>query len=316
MPHRNEFRAYMKAASRTADRPDDRHLSEAQVIAFCQEQMPSAEREAARAHLLACAACLQLFRDVNDFFDPPREDEEELSAPQLTADWQALWTRVQRLAASNVIRVNFAARRPVVTRATLALAACLLLSVGLTGWLARQWRQERRAGAEARASIAQLRAAQQELAQQLNERQHATVDQLAQEREKRLAAEAQLAQLQTQTASLPQNIAVYSSRLSAERGAGDELEIAVPANAQVAILQLLKSNPYEFTEYAVEVLDQRGRKVQEISGVRPVGDAGALSLTLNRAALQAGKYRLRLSGQRGQARRQLGEYDLRVSIAR
>jgi hypothetical protein len=52
-----------------------RYLSNDEMMAFCQERMAAAEREAAHPHILHCDEYLQLFKDVNDSFEPRREDE-------------------------------------------------------------------------------------------------------------------------------------------------------------------------------------------------------------------------------------------------
>ena len=75
---REEFRAYMKAANPTSGNQDDRHLSEAFMIAYYRGEMSDAEREAAEAHLVACEPCIALFRNASDFLEPARADEEEV----------------------------------------------------------------------------------------------------------------------------------------------------------------------------------------------------------------------------------------------
>jgi len=104
--------------------------------------------------------------------------------------------------------------------------------------------------------------------------------------------------------------------LTSERGGEDDLRLHFPPAAQAALLRLIISKPYEFPEYAIELLDQRGEMVREISGLRPTGDDGALSILLNRATLRAGKYRLRLFGQMGKTKKLLGEYELSVQAGR
>lgn len=201
----------------------------------------------------------------------------------------------------------------------LALATGLLLSFGLLSLLAWQLWQERREKEQAQQLAAHYDDSRKELAQQLSQLEQAGGEQLKQEREKRVAAETLAEQLKTQlnaSQAGQQNIPVYARRLSAEKGAGDELSLSIPAHTQAFILTLFKSKPYEFPEYAVEIIDQRGQKVRELTGLRPVGDEGTLNLTLNRAAFEAGKYQLRLFGQRGKARQSIGQYELSVSYAR
>lgn len=205
------------------------------------------------------------------------------------------------------------------SRGALALATALLLSFGLMSLFAWQLWQEREEKQQAQRLAAEYDVSRQELAQRLGQLEQSGGEQFKQEREKRVAAEALIEDLKTRinaSQSAQQNIPVYARRLSAEKGTGDELSLSVPANAQTFILTLLKSKPYEFPEYAIEIVDQRGRKVSELTGIRPVGDEGTLNLTLNRATFEASKYQLWLFGQRGKARQKIGQYELAVSYAR
>src|SRR5437773_5280822 len=101
MIHREEFRAYMKAANRTSGTDQDRHLSEAQMIAYCRGEVSAAEREAAEAHLVGCEQCIALFRHARDFLEPARADEEEVTAAQADEAWQLLLKRVKPEASTN-----------------------------------------------------------------------------------------------------------------------------------------------------------------------------------------------------------------------
>ncbi len=236
---------------------------------------------------------------------PPPRDVETRRA------WWKFWTRGP---AVEPLRVGFFG-----AHGTLALATLLLLSFGLLSLLAWQLWRARQEKAQAQQLAAQYDESRKELAQRLSQLEQAGGAQLEQERAKRVAAEALAEQLKTQlnaSQAAQQNIPIYERRLSAEKGAGDELSLSLPAHTQAFTLKLLKSKPYEFPAYALEIIDQRGQRVQELSGLRPVGDEGTLNLTLNRAAFAAGKYQLRLYGQRGNARQRIGQYELAVSYAR
>ena len=70
----DEFRAYMKAADSTSDNQDN-HLSEAQMLAYCRDEVSAVEREKAQAHLVECGQCIALFRSALAFLEPVRADE-------------------------------------------------------------------------------------------------------------------------------------------------------------------------------------------------------------------------------------------------
>lgn len=330
MTHRKEFRAYMKAANRTSDNDEDRHLSEAQTIAYCRGEMSEADRELAEAHLVGCERCIALFRNARDFLEPARANEEEISAAQTNEEWQAVLERVQATplknaggAGTSVVQGDF--QRPrgkrflLDSRVALAMAASLLIVIGALGWLSWRLWQEQQSRQQSQEVAAQLESKQRELEDRLSQLEQSGGDQLTREREQRLAAEAKRDQLQTQLAAAQQasqNIPVYSATLSSERGAQDDLRLHFTSSAQAVLLRLLRNKPYEFPEYAIELSNQGGELVREISGLRPTGDDGALSVLLNRSTLSAGTYRLRLFGQRGKTKKQLGDYGLSVTVGR
>ena len=320
-----EFRAHMKAVNGTTGN-DQRHLNEAEVLAYCRSEMPETEREAAQAHLVECEQCVALFRSARDFLEPADANEAEVSRSETEAAWRSLWQHAQSAsdvgeAGRNVVQAEF--QRPRErnvargSRLTLALAASLLISFGILGLLGWRFWQQQKTLRESREAALQLENKQRELERRLSELQQ-NGDQLKQEREQRLAAEAERDQLKSLLASIPPNhpnIPVFPFRLSAERGSDEELSFTFKKNVPAATLRLFRNKPYEFSEYAIALVDQRGQVVRTISGLRPTGD-GALSLLLNRGTLSTGKYKLRLFGEEGVARKPLGEYALAISVER
>ena len=205
------------------------------------------------------------------------------------------------------------------SRITLALAASLLISVGAFGWMAWSFRQERQARRQSQEVALQLESKQRELEQRLSQVEQNSGDQVKREREQRLAAEAERDQLQALVAAAqPEraNVPVFEFRLSSERGGEDDLRLNLTRGMQTVKLRLFRNKPYEFPQYAIELIDERGQVVRQISGLRPAGDDGALSVLLNRATLSTGKYKLRLFGQQGTTKKQMGEYGLAVTVAR
>jgi len=330
MTHREEFHAYMKAANPTSGNDQDRHLSEAQMFAYCRGEMSETDRELAEAHLVGCGQCIALFRNARDFLDPARADEEEVTAAQTNEEWQAVLERVRTTSSENavgagttVVEGDFQPLRGkrflLDSRVALAMAASLLIVIGALGWLTWRLWQEQQSRRQSQEVAAQLENRQRELEERLSHLEQSGGDQLKQEREQRLAAEAKRDQLQTQLAAAErtwQNVPVYSATLSSERGAQDDLRLHLSSSAQAVLLRLFRNKPYEFPEYAIELSNQGGELIREISGLRPTGDDGALSVLLNRSRLSAGTYRLRLFGQRGKTKKQLGDYGLSVTVGR
>ena len=327
MTHREEFRAYMKAANRTSGSNDDSHLSEAQVIAYCRDEMSAAEHEAAQTHLVNCEQCVTLFRNARDFLDPARDDEEQVTATETNDAWRSFSQRMQIQASTSmeaaegaIVSVDFQRQRyqKNLSRLSLALAASLLITLGALGlqtW--RLWR-EQQSRQQSQETVMQIEKRQRELEQRLAQLEQSGGDQLKLEREQRLAAEAERDKLQARLDAMQpggqEDMPVYTARLSSERGAEDDVRVRFTGATKAARLRLLISKPYEFPEYAIELVDQGGRIVLKSSGLRPTGNDGALSLRVNRAALSAGKYKLRLFG--GKEKKQLGEYGVSVTVNR
>lgn len=323
MTDREEFRAYMKAANRRPGSNNDRHLTQAQVIAYCRNEMSAAEHEAAKTHLVSCEQCIELFRDARDFLEPARDDETEITTAETDEAWRSLWRDVQGEVSTNVpdggkgniVSGDFgrARHRKLPSGTTLALAASLVVSLLALGWQTWRLLSERRSRQQSQEIAMVLEGKQRELEQRLSQVERNGREQFEQEREQRLTAEAERDQLQDQLSQQRiEPVPVFSATLSSERGAGDDVRIRFSGETKAARLRLLISKPYEFPEYAIELVDEGGRTVMRTSGLRPTGDDGALSLRINRAALSSGRYKLLLFG--GTEKKPLGEYGVSVSV--
>jgi hypothetical protein len=286
-----------------------RHLSNDEMIAFCQERMAAAEREAARPHILQCDKCLQLFKDVNDFFKPWREDEVEIGELQVRRAWKEFSPQVRDM-------IGPSRRRFPPAIWSMAAAAGLLLMLGLAAVFV--WR-EKEGKERAQRQIAQLQDRQQDLEARLSQTERTAGNQLEQERERRAEAEARVKELQIQLDGLrqsQQNIPVYSIESASIRGQQEDSLVSITPATRTFILSLDIYNPNEFPEYVVEIFDQHGQRVKEISGLRPVGIGKALNMALDRGSLKEGKHLLRLSGRRGGAKKKLEESSLSLSFSR
>ena len=306
MSHREEFRAYMKAANRTSDSHDGRHLTEAQTIAYCRNQMSEAEHQAAETHLVWCEQCIELFRSVRDFLEPAGDDEQEITNAETAEAWRSLWPEIQD---KKTVEFPRAREKHFLSRATLPLAAGLALSLLALGWQTWRLLSERRSRQQSQQIATVLESKQRELEQQLSQVEQNGQKQLQQERDQRLAAEAERDRLQDHLSQQSsQEIPVFTARLSSERGADDDVRVRFSGATRAARLKLLISKPYEFPEYAVELANESGKVVMKSSGLRPSGDDGALSLRINR--MRSGRYKLRLFG--GKEKKPLGEYGVSV----
>jgi len=317
-----EFRTYMKATS-SGPGNDDRHLNETEMIAFCRGEMAEVERDAAREHLAVCDYCVGLFRSARDFLEPAGTNDEEVTANQTSDAWQSLWQRVQTASPKTVAgagtierETEFQRRRDKKFfsdwRVTYAMAASLLISFGMLGFLGWRLWQERQSRQQSEQTAMQLENKQRELEQRLSQLEQ-TSKALDQEREQRRAAEAERDQL---LASVPPErvvIPVFPFTLSSERGSGEDLNLNFKKDVQAVWLKLFQSKPYAFTKYAVELVDGNRRVVRRASPLRPAAD-GALFVLLKRTSFGPGNYKLRLFGLQGKTRQQLGEYGVNVTV--
>jgi hypothetical protein len=319
------------------------HPSAQRVAAWLSGGVAAEERLDLEQHFIRCAECRAQMAMIRQARQPERELQQSPefanllqlgeqaaqqawqqrrtfaevtpTAPSRDSEMRAEWWRFwQRAHAGESPPAGFFG-----TRGALALAAMLLLSFGLMSLLAWQLWQERREKEQARQLAAQYDDSRKELAQRLSQLEQAGGEQLKQEREKRVEAETRAEQLKVQlntSQAGQQNIPVYDRHLSAEKGTSDELSLGIPASTQAFTLRLFKRNPYDFPEYVLEILNQRGQKVSELTGLRPVGEDGTLNLALNRTSFEAGKYQLRLFGQRGRVRQRIGQYELSLNYVR
>jgi len=279
-----------------------------EMIAFSQKRMAPAEREAARLHILQCDECLQLFKDVNDFFEPRREDEVEIGELQVRRAWKEFWPKVRDMIGPS--RRKF-------PRAfwPMAAAAGLLLLLGPPAVLVSL---EREGKEQAQRQIAQMQNEQSKLEARLGQIERNAADQLKQEREQRAQAEARAQTLQTQLNELRQarqNVPIYSRTLANEKGGADDWQLSNPGAAKTFWLNLDIAEPYKFPEYSIELLDRQGRSVAERHGLRPVG-SGRLSFALSRSEAPAGQYSLLLYGHSRTSKQNLGKYELTLSFSR
>src|SRR5262245_22981356 len=135
MRQNSELQRYMKAFGEKSAERLGHHLSHDELIAYWQSNMTAPEREAAQTHLLSCDQCLELFRDVNDFFEPRREDETGMNELDEHRAWRDLQRRLQK---AEVIAPRFNLRH------ASAIAAGLLIGIAPVGLWALRLRLENR----------------------------------------------------------------------------------------------------------------------------------------------------------------------------
>src|SRR5512132_196718 len=78
------------------------HPTDEQLISYVGGNLPAPAQERVQAHLVDCDQCLELLKDVEHFFESPRQDEELIGEERLHA-WAELWKRIQVADRSSVV---------------------------------------------------------------------------------------------------------------------------------------------------------------------------------------------------------------------
>ncbi len=287
----------------------------------------AAELAPLRRHLAVCDSCLDQFKDFYAFFAPAESDEAAASKSEIDNAWQIFAPRITvketkpsfwtRLFSSDKNTNYFAAFG-------WSFAALCLVFTGITAFVAWQAKSEN----------SQL-AAQLERQKQTSEERLKTLEQSAQNQnsseqekaklqeekddlQKRVAAlqtEIERAKQQKQTAPeivLPPNSSTEKPDNSlvavntpiydvfpsdaVVRGSGDQSanKLVVPNAAKNVVLILNAAGRADFPNYQAVLLNSAGKSVWRGGGLRK--DAtGNFTLTISRAALKTGNYRLKLS---------------------
>jgi hypothetical protein len=296
---KEHWRRYLEALGGEWEDLMGRHLDEEELVAYGRGQLEDVEAERLQSHLLRCDRCLTAFKDVVDFFGELREGEEPVGEREIRREWDVFRRRVH---APAVARKSFGLW--IGPRAIFALAASVLVAVGLaTFWglrlrqdvqqMARQWQAEH---------------ARREAAEQHARRLQQQNDALAR------TYESELAELRSQLAELRQpqwNIPVYDifSREAFRRSGFPHQvnRITLPPTAGNFTVILTGTTSASYPEYEVEILDSGGRIHWRGTNLRR-DLQGNFTLLLSRSFLGPGEYRVRLYGRRHGLSRYIAEY--------
>jgi len=289
------------------------HPSDEQLISYFADKLPEAAHENVQAHLVDCDKCLELFKDVRDFFETHREDDEVIAESRFSA-WTVLWKKIREEKDEKAPQAIFARRSRTNALAAVAIAAMLLVVLALGILVIRQRRQEQKLAGEL------------ERARQLNNELQANQENLA-TRTKELELENLRLQEQarvTEESGTPQRTGarkpelnppiydLYARNFTQRSGNQSEVNsIKVPASAGSIILILNGEGLAPSSTYGVEIVNDPGKLIWRARGLRR-GQLGNLTLTIDRSFLRLGTYRLKLYGQEGWSSKALAEYVMRI----
>jgi hypothetical protein len=288
------------------------HPSHEQLIGYFDGKLSQAAHESLQAHLVDCNHCLEVFQDVRDFFEIHGEDDEVITEGRFSA-WTALWRRICEEANEKVHRADLVPKWRMNALTTIAIAAMLLVAVGLGIWVLRQRSQEQNLTAQLariRQENAELQANQQNLAARTKELEEQNLQ--LQER----ARAAQSGTPESNTVSKPElNPPIYDlypRNFTQRSGAQNEVNrIKVPASANSIILILNGEGLAGASNYGVEIVNEQGKSIWRARGLIK-GQLGNLTLKIDRSFIGPGAYRLNLYGPGGWTSRALAEYVMRI----
>src|SRR5262245_27419079 len=288
MRQNSELRRYMKAITKQSAERLDRHLSHDELIAYWQSETTAPEREAAQTHLLHCDRCLALFRDVNDFFEPRREDETGMNEFEAHRAWRDLRRRLHNAEVITAPQAQSSTGRPRFNpRLASAITAGLLIAVASLGlWALRLRRENQQLAAQVQAmrQESEARVAQAEISvRQQTDRERGLVKSL----------EAQLAESKQPQINAP----TYGLMpINLTQRTGEKITptvIAPPPGVRSFALTLTMENPEPGANYTLEIFDSRNQVVWRKEGLRP-DENHNFTIILPHDFLKPGEYRLRL----------------------
>ena len=304
MDPKEEFRVYMKAASRGLGDDSAVHIGEEELIAYQQERLGGPERSRIQHHFMQCSSCFDKFKDVSDFFEPARRDEESLSEAMIAREWES-FSKNLPLVSPEIVERRLSFGRFFFAPRAVALAATfiIILTTSWAIWLFNERSQLTRQLESQRSSSAEELRALDEENRRLRER-----DRLANENESRLQqlemdkqkVERRATDLELEIARMKQpelNSPIYDiyAQGSAQRSTtgGARNSVAISRRAKTVTLILNGSDQPEHPQYAIEMVDPKGRVNWRREGLKR-DSFGNFVVTLNRASLSEGEVVLRI----------------------
>ena len=291
------------------------HPSDEHLLKYFDGKLPELARENVQAHLIECDMCLETLKDLREFFESHREDEETINEDRLRS-WAALWDKLRDAEdrAQLTPVASLAGRFRFKSTTAWALAAMLLVILGLGSWTIRQRQLQHRLTTDlqlAEQRTAQLQAEHDTLAARARELEQENL--LLQEQAR---SKEQTRSFRRSTTTKPQLNApiydVYARNFTQRSGNQSEVNrLKVPASAESIILLLNADGLTPSSDYGVEIVNESGKIIWRARGLKK-GQLGSLTLTLDRTFLEPGTFRLRLYGSEGWSSKAVAEYVVRI----
>jgi hypothetical protein len=298
----------MEDTDELKDNPD--HLNEGHLIDYHSGRLDETELEKAEYHLLHCDECLSLLNDVRDFFGSIRDDERPIDYHGLKREWSVFWNRVEERGTKQYLAAGQRPHRIRLSPVLVCVLAGLFVVLAATAvwviklrqansFLTRQFEIEQKDAADRVSELEQ---------ENLNLQERARILEQTPQPDQNTAS--QRVEVQPPALNVPiyDLYSVESIRRSAEKEQANRIKL--PSAARSFVLILNGENQSDYPEYAIEIVNPKGR-VWSGKGLRR-DKYGNFSLSMSSALLGTGTYHLKLYGQRNRVSSLVAEYLLRI----
>jgi hypothetical protein len=289
-----ELKAVLQELAQEEQRSLSVHATPEELIAYHAGNLSRENDERLQSHLVWCRECLDLLLDWMKFTQP-EERQPQISDAQVAAAWQAMRQQLYAVDTPKVLPTLWGQRLARAFAPTgilqVAMAAMMLVSLGLSAWVVSLYQQNDRL-AEEQAQREQAMAHQSEDYQR------------------------QITELRQRLSQPQLNIPIEDLRPQETiRGQGSTptvKTITVSAGVSFFPVILNVSAPPSYPEYTLEILDQSGNRIWHGGGLQPQTRFGVFTVALPCQILPAGQYQIRISGRRAGQEHPVESYMLRI----
>ncbi len=295
-------------------------LTEDQFVRAAMGEMTEQERVRVAHHLVTCVDCTDEYRSLRALKSWADEAEQILAAPAAsTVAGSSL--RVADKAVAPTVWRRYSALSP--QAGALALAASLLIVLGLAGWLLLNRQERSREIARLNNQLAERDRELASATQSLDEAR-SQLEEAVRHQEKAESA-AQTMELEGKIAELRRTVDELSkpqvgvpivdldpspATRGDPRGAATRIELPRTANFITLILNFGRVQTH--SDYEVEILDHSGKRVWRGRGMT-TSEANSLNLTLPRRLVPGGLYLVRIHAVQMGRWEQVAEYPVVIA---
>jgi anti-sigma factor RsiW len=298
----NELKVALRALADESKPNLGGHVTPEELTAYHDGVMSADDQGRVQDHLVLCRECAALLLDLAAFPALSQEGGRQIQPAEVATAWGVMQARLQREGALSVSRPSWRQRMNLAfssTRVAYALAASLLvISLGLGLWTISL----RRENQQLAASLRERRGAEERVIKSLDQASRQHESDIAELR--RNIDELSQPQLNVPIADLyPRGFARNQGQAAAT--------IDVPARVNLFTLVLNTAHDQTFPTYSLEIVDERSALVWQGRGLQKSA-LNNFTVSLARRLFPTGQYLVKLYGWRGERKRLVEEYAVRI----